>query len=637
VSFGPEIAFLWANMQIVDLIPFGPSSAPGQNSGGEADGAGFARHLNDFYTRGLATDRAAEPLARPEAPHDRKDQQIAARENLPTDVDPTRDDEPVIQPTDDNTFDGDGDGGDPVNAEAGDTDPDAEAGDTDPDAEAGDTDPDAESGDTEDPDAEAGDTDPDAEAGDTDPNAEAGDTNPDAEAGGTDPDADTETTWTDSAKSDDGEGNPEESTAQSETEDVSVDDGDADAPPHQTPQGDNSTPTKTAGKPTVSSPALAASNGLSVAQAKAEDHVPDHTPVAGAKIVADAGITNPGDSTQSAATTLNAGSAQGIPGSQDQGTDPDALMAAVALGNLGKDFSKSPAELAAMTKKAAAVNPGAERPDADPKAIAKPGQNSQGQMAKAAVANQNPGKGGAGNGNSNPGGNGQQTGGNLAGNPTMQAGPSTNGNVNPGQVAMDPAFKAALLNTTSHGPVQAATAGQMIEQIAGAADPAATSTPNNGKTIAQVTKIASPRPPVLPQLNGAANQVAMQLAQAANDGTTKFTMRLHPAELGRVDVRLEIAAGGQVTAAITADRQETLDLLRHDSRVLEKALEQAGLHADSNDLQFGLRDQGDDHARGGPNDHGPSADPAADDMDVVAGTWVGGPSVVASGALDIHV
>ena len=456
MSFGPEIASLWANMQIVDLIPFGPSSAPGQNSGGEADGAGFSRHLDDFYARGLATDRAAEPLARPEAPHDRRDQQIAARENLPTDVDPTRDDEPVIQPTDDNTFDvdgdGDGDGGDPVNAEAGNTDPDAEAGDTDPDAEAG---------------------------------------------------ADTETTWTDSAESDDGEGNPEESTAQSETEGVPVDDGDADAPPHQTPQGDNGTPTKTAGKPTGSSPALAASNGLSVAQAKAEDHVPDHTPLAGAKIVADAGITNPGDSTQSVATTQNAGSAQGIPGSQDQGTDPDALMAAVALGNLGKDFSKSPAELAAMTKKAAAVNPGAERPDADPKAIAKPGQNSQGQMAKAAVANQNPGKGGAGNGNSNPGGNGQQTGGNLAGNPTMQAGPSTNGNVNPGQVAMDAAFKAALLNTTSHRPAQAATAGQMVEQIAGApADPAATSITNTGKTIAQVTKLASPRPPVLPQLTG---------------------------------------------------------------------------------------------------------------------------------------
>jgi flagellar hook-length control protein FliK len=313
-------------------------------------------------------------------------------------------------------------------------------------------------------------------------------------------------------------------------------------------------------------------------------------------------------------------------------------MAAVALGNLGKDFLNSLAEPAATTKKAAAVNPGAERPDTDPKATAKPGQNSQGQMAKAAVANQNLGKGGAGNGNSNPGGNGQQTGRNLAGDPTIQAGSSANGNGNPGQVAMSPAFKAALLNTTSHGPAQAATAGQIVEQLAGApADPAATSITNTGKTIAQVTKIASPRPPVLPQLTGAANQVAMQLAQAVNIGATKFTMRLHPAELGRVDVRLEIAADGRVTAAITADRQETLDLLRNESRVLEKALEQAGLTADSNDLQFGLRDQGNDHARGESNDRGHGTDPAADDMDVVAGTWVGGPSVAASTALDIHV
>jgi len=592
-------------MQIADLIPFGPSSAPGQDSGGEVDGAGFSRHLDDSHARWLEAARAGEPLGRPWSPHDRRDQQITTRENLPTDADPIRDEEPVLQPTHDNNFDVDGDGdvdgGDPVNVEAGDTDPDTDTG------------------------------------------------------------ADTETTSTDSAESDDGDGNPEENTAQSETEDVPVNDGDADALPQLTAQGDNGIPTKTADKPTGPSPALAASNGLSVAQAKAGDHVPDHTPVAAAKIVTDAGITNPGTGTQSVASTQTTGIAQDLPGSQDQvangspashmvhsmtarrssgwpGADPDALMAAVALGNLGKDFLNPLAEPAATTKKTAAVNPGAERPDTDPKATAKPGQNSQGQMAKAAVANQNLGKGGAGNGNSNPGGNGQQTSRNLAGDPTIQAGSSANGNGNPGQVAMSPAFKAALLNTTSHGPAQAATAGQMVEQIAGApADPAATSITNTGKTIAQVTKIASPRPPVLPQLTGAANQVAMQLAQAVNIGATKFTMRLHPAELGRVDVRLEIAADGRVTAAITADRQETLDLLRNESRVLEKALEQAGLTADSNDLQFGLRDQGNDHARGESNDRGHGTDPAADDMDVVAGTWVGGPSVAASTALDIHV
>ena len=48
MSPGPEIASLWANMQTVDLIPFRPSSAPGQNSGGEADGkAGLIATSND--------------------------------------------------------------------------------------------------------------------------------------------------------------------------------------------------------------------------------------------------------------------------------------------------------------------------------------------------------------------------------------------------------------------------------------------------------------------------------------------------------------------------------------------------------------------------------------------------------------
>ena len=153
----------------------------------------------------------------------------------------------------------------------------------------------------------------------------------------------------------------------------------------------------------------------------------------------------------------------------------------------------------------------------------------------------------------------------------------------------------------------------------------------NGTTVAQMTKIAAPKLPVLSQLNGAANQVGVQLTQALTDGATKFTMRLHPAELGRVDVSLEISADGRVTAVVSADRQETLDMLRNDSRVLEKAVEQAGLHADANDLQFGLRDQGDDHAEhDGANGRGKETDPTASDADLAAAAWTGGPSIKAS-------
>ena len=195
------------------------------------------------------------------------------------------------------------------------------------------------------------------------------------------------------------------------------------------------------------------------------------------------------------------------------------------------------------------------------------------------------------------------------------------------------------MNTTSHGATQAAVAGSMTEQIAGApADPTATSSTNTSTTVAQMTKVAAPKLPVLPQLTGAANQVAMQLTQAVSDGATKFTMRLHPAQLGRVDVSLEISADGRVTAVVSADRQETLDLLRNDSRVLEKALEQAGLHAGANDLHFGLRDPGDDHAkRDGADGRGKDTDPSASEADLVAGVWTGGPSINTSGVLDIHV
>ena len=207
-----------------------------------------------------------------------------------------------------------------------------------------------------------------------------------------------------------------------------------------------------------------------------------------------------------------------------------------------------------------------------------------------------------------------------------------------GQVPMDLGFKAALVNTTAHGATQAAAAGQMTEQIASLpADPAATSSTNNGSSIAQAAKAAAPRPALLPQ-QAVANQVAVQLAKAAANGATKFNIRLHPAELGRVDVRLEISSDGRVSAVVLADRPETLELLRNDSRILERALEQAGLHADSGALKFGLRDQRNENEnRGGADGRGPDINSSAIEAEAVAGAWSGGPTLAASGALDIHV
>ena len=87
----------------------------------------------------------------------------------------------------------------------------------------------------------------------------------------------------------------------------------------------------------------------------------------------------------------------------------------------------------------------------------------------------------------------------------------------------------------------------------------------------------------------AALQVAVQITRAAQEGVSHISIRLHPAELGRVDVRLEVAHDGRVIATISAERAETLDLLQRDSRDIERLLQNAGLSADAGSLSFSLR------------------------------------------------
>jgi hypothetical protein len=77
------------------------------------------------------------------------------------------------------------------------------------------------------------------------------------------------------------------------------------------------------------------------------------------------------------------------------------------------------------------------------------------------------------------------------------------------------------------------------------------------------------------------------LSRKAGDGRGAgpgpIELLLEPAELGRVEIRLEPGAGpGETTAVrILAERPETLALLRRDARELDRALAQAGLGADS--------------------------------------------------------
>nr|WP_248307064.1 flagellar hook-length control protein FliK [Devosia sp. 1635] len=84
-------------------------------------------------------------------------------------------------------------------------------------------------------------------------------------------------------------------------------------------------------------------------------------------------------------------------------------------------------------------------------------------------------------------------------------------------------------------------------------------------------------------------QLAFELVHQANAGNSHFQIRLDPPELGRIEVKLEFDAAGQVNARLIVDKSETLDLMQRDQRGLERALQQAGLDASKTNLEFSLR------------------------------------------------
>ena len=83
-----------------------------------------------------------------------------------------------------------------------------------------------------------------------------------------------------------------------------------------------------------------------------------------------------------------------------------------------------------------------------------------------------------------------------------------------------------------------------------------------------------------------AEQVALQIHKASDGAISRLNLTLHPAELGRVEIKMETAENGILRAVISAERPEALELLARDARGLERALQDAGLKTDSQSLTF---------------------------------------------------
>ena len=133
--------------------------------------------------------------------------------------------------------------------------------------------------------------------------------------------------------------------------------------------------------------------------------------------------------------------------------------------------------------------------------------------------------------------------------------------------------------------------------------------------------------------------VALEIAANVKNGKSSFEIRLDPADLGRIDVRVQIDQNGQVTSHLTVEKPETLSMLRQDAPQLQQALSDAGLKTDSGGLQFSLRDQS--SGQNGGNNSNPNAQRLIiSDEDAVPAAVAGrsyGRSLGSSTGVDIRV
>jgi flagellar hook-length control protein FliK len=111
----------------------------------------------------------------------------------------------------------------------------------------------------------------------------------------------------------------------------------------------------------------------------------------------------------------------------------------------------------------------------------------------------------------------------------------------------------------------------------------ATVAPAPAPLAVEATAPAHSRSPATP-----ASQIAPALLTLAKtqDGDQLMTVRLHPADLGMVQVRIERSPFGSTQVEITAAKSDTLQVLQRDQAQLHRTLDDAGIPASGRTLTF---------------------------------------------------
>ena len=147
-----------------------------------------------------------------------------------------------------------------------------------------------------------------------------------------------------------------------------------------------------------------------------------------------------------------------------------------------------------------------------------------------------------------------------------------------------------------------------------AADPvSAASAPSRAMAPPLVARQAvADVPVVIAQPGRIGQEMGVAIVHRLSAGEQELVVRLEPAALGRIEVRMAFDDQGGLRAVIAADSPVALDMLRRDSADLSRALNDAGIRNDGQSLRFQADGNGGGSSGGQPRNPWLSGDRASD-------------------------
>lgn len=164
------------------------------------------------------------------------------------------------------------------------------------------------------------------------------------------------------------------------------------------------------------------------------------------------------------------------------------------------------------------------------------------------------------------------------------------------------AVTAAPTATPAEGQVETVEAAAPQDDAPLKADTPDTLAQPAGATAAQAEQTLATSAATTP-VRGSPETVAAlsaQIVKKLEGRSTRFDVELNPADLGRVDVRIEIGAHGRMTATMSFENPQAAAELRSRADELQKSLEQAGFDI-SGGLQFDVANDQRQASQGQPD------------------------------------